>query len=531
MRQHQVDHERRGETGRPPPGRPSPTTVHVLGRALEPEVGLGEARFVPTVRRPARLEGSVSTQQLGLRRVALVLDFVAIGLAMIAAGVAHYALRVRFEVFKDPPPLEQYMLLAWLTIPMMLGLSALIGLHRQFERPFQPLALLWDLLRLHAWSLIGIALLVFLTQIPLNRSLVALFLLLTFTFMCSTRFVLQEWRRRTHRSGAGRAHLLLVSNDPALVSLIANAAAGEPLAPTLIGTLACSPAQPGSDVAGVPALGHVENIRRVLHDRTVDEVIVAASRMTPEQFGAVAAACEELGTPIRQLILPEHLDGRGFGLERQYGLPFLTFSTSERSTEALAIKRTIDVLGSAAALLVLAPLLLAIAGLILLAMGRPILFRQERIGYRGRRFRMLKFRSMVRDAERQRDALAGLNEVDGPAFKITADPRVTPLGRFLRKYSLDELPQLFNVIGGSMSLVGPRPLPVPEQQLISGPMRRRLSMKPGITGLWQISGRSDVSFEQWMQWDLEYLDRWSNLLDLKILLLTIPAVIAGKGAK
>ena len=131
---------------------------------------------------------------------------------------------------------------------------------------------------------------------------------------------------------------------------------------------------------------------------------------------------------------------------------------------------------------------------ILTTMGRPVLFSQERIGYHGRRFLMHKFRSMVNDAEKQRDALNGMNEMKGPVFMIARDPRITPLGRFLRKYSLDELPQLINVFSGTMSLVGPRPLPVAEQQQISGPMRRRLSMKPGCTGLWQVSGRSNLSF-------------------------------------
>jgi lipopolysaccharide/colanic/teichoic acid biosynthesis glycosyltransferase len=164
-------------------------------------------------------------------------------------------------------------------------------------------------------------------------------------------------------------------------------------------------------------------------------------------------------------------------------------------------------------------------------MGRPILYSQDRIGYRGRRFRMLKFRSMVPDAEQQRDELTAMNEMDGPVFKIAGDPRITPLGRLLRRFSLDELPQLLNVFVGSMSLVGPRPLPVAEQQQISGAMRRRLSMRPGITGLWQVSGRNDLQFEQWMQKDLEYLDNWSNLQDLKLLLLTIPAVLGGRGAR
>jgi lipopolysaccharide/colanic/teichoic acid biosynthesis glycosyltransferase len=144
---------------------------------------------------------------------------------------------------------------------------------------------------------------------------------------------------------------------------------------------------------------------------------------------------------------------------------------------------------------------------------------------------MHKFRSMVNGAELQREALAAQNEMRGPVFKISTDPRITPFGRFIRKYSLDETPQLLNVLGGSMSLVGPRPLPVKEQQQVSGPMRRRLSMKPGITGLWQVSGRNNLSFEEWMKLDLEYLDNWSNLEDIRLLLATLPAVAAGRGAK
>jgi lipopolysaccharide/colanic/teichoic acid biosynthesis glycosyltransferase len=144
---------------------------------------------------------------------------------------------------------------------------------------------------------------------------------------------------------------------------------------------------------------------------------------------------------------------------------------------------------------------------------------------------MHKFRSMIVDAEARKQQLQAINEMGGPVFKVTADPRVTPLGQLLRKYSLDELPQFFNVLGGTMSLVGPRPLPVAEQQQISGPMRRRLSMKPGITGLWQVSGRNDLSFEEWMKMDLQYLDNWSNVEDLRLLVLTLPAVVAGRGAR
>jgi lipopolysaccharide/colanic/teichoic acid biosynthesis glycosyltransferase len=153
------------------------------------------------------------------------------------------------------------------------------------------------------------------------------------------------------------------------------------------------------------------------------------------------------------------------------------------------------------------------------------------VGLHGRRFKMWKFRTMVENAETMKLQLEALNEVDGPAFKLTRDPRVTRLGAFLRRTSLDELPQLFNVLEGSMSLVGPRPLPESEQQRIRGAQRRRLSMKPGITGLWQVSGRSNVSFADWMRMDQAYVDRWSLWMDLRLLLATLPAVLRRKGAK
>jgi lipopolysaccharide/colanic/teichoic acid biosynthesis glycosyltransferase len=163
-------------------------------------------------------------------------------------------------------------------------------------------------------------------------------------------------------------------------------------------------------------------------------------------------------------------------------------------------------------------------------MGRPVLFGQGRAGLHGRRFRMLKFRTMVKDAEARQAELMAANQMSGPVFKIDRDPRITRLGRLLRRTSLDELPQLFNVLSGSMSLIGPRPLPTKEQEQIRGWHRRRLSMKPGITGLWQVSGRSQIDFEDWMRLDLRYIDEWSLTLDLVILLRTVPAVLTSRGA-
>jgi exopolysaccharide biosynthesis polyprenyl glycosylphosphotransferase len=194
-------------------------------------------------------------------------------------------------------------------------------------------------------------------------------------------------------------------------------------------------------------------------------------------------------------------------------------------------KRLIDVWGSIALLLLLTPLLFVVALLIKLDSPGPVLFKQERVGLNKRRFLLIKFRTMADGAEKGQATLETLNEADGPVFKIKNDPRVTNIGRFLRRYSLDELPQLFNVLKGEMSLVGPRPLPVRDIERIDLQWhKRRLSMKPGLTCFWQVSGRSDVSFDHWVRMDLQYIDNWSLPLDLKILLKTIPAVLRGSGA-
>jgi exopolysaccharide biosynthesis polyprenyl glycosylphosphotransferase len=197
----------------------------------------------------------------------------------------------------------------------------------------------------------------------------------------------------------------------------------------------------------------------------------------------------------------------------------------------LLLKRVLDVGGSLVLLILLAPLFLVVAVLIKLTSPGPVLFAQQRVGLNKRHFTMFKFRTMVARAEDDQENLLHLNEMTGPVFKIKNDPRITPLGRILRKTSIDELPQLFNVVKGDMSLVGPRAMSVRDYQFFSEDwQRRRFSVPPGITCLWQIQGRNAVPFEQWMVLDMQYIDGWSLWLDLKILALTIPAVFRGSGA-
>jgi lipopolysaccharide/colanic/teichoic acid biosynthesis glycosyltransferase len=196
------------------------------------------------------------------------------------------------------------------------------------------------------------------------------------------------------------------------------------------------------------------------------------------------------------------------------------------------LKRLLDVAGSMLLLVMLSPILAAICAGVWISMGRPVFYSWRVVGLGGRPFTGHKFRTMVRDADRMKAALAAQNEMKGPVFKIGNDPRVTPLGRILRKLSLDELPQLWSVLKGDMSLVGPRPPLQSEWPHFEEWQRRKLSVKPGMTCLWQIRGRNEINdFDEWVRLDLEYIDNWSLGLDLKILLLTVPAVVRGRGAR
>jgi exopolysaccharide biosynthesis polyprenyl glycosylphosphotransferase len=281
-------------------------------------------------------------------------------------------------------------------------------------------------------------------------------------------------------------------------------------------------------VGSRPVLGTVDDIERILHGRIVDEVAICLTARDAALVEPITRLCEEEGRIVRiplgelGMTLPggrvEEFDG-GLVLSLVYG--------PDRAL-ALAGKRLLDVGLGALALVVLAPVIAIIALTVRAVDGGPVLFRQTRVGLNGRSFELRKIRTMLPDAEGQLDDLRARNEIRGPAFKLANDPRLTRTGRILRATSLDELPQIWNVLRGEMSLVGPRPpLPreVAEYDLWH---RRRLSMKPGITGLWQVEGRHEANFDRWVELDLAYIDRWSLWLDVKIMARTIPAMFQGR---
>jgi exopolysaccharide biosynthesis polyprenyl glycosylphosphotransferase len=276
-----------------------------------------------------------------------------------------------------------------------------------------------------------------------------------------------------------------------------------------------------------------EALIAALHRHSVGRVVLAFSRMDLDKVQKAIAACEAEGVEawlstefIQTSIARPSFSSLG-------SRSMLVFRSTPEISWALFLKNLADRLGAAIGLIVLSPVFLAVAIGIRLTSPGPVVFRQQRAGLHGQPFTMLKFRTMSNDAEQRKADLMELNEMEGPVFKIENDPRVTPLGRFLRRTSIDEFPQLWNVLRGEMSLVGPRPLPVGEVAMFESTVhRRRLSMKPGLTCLWQIRGRSSVTnFNDWVRMDLEYIDNWSLFLDLFIVLRTIPTVLLGIGAK
>jgi exopolysaccharide biosynthesis polyprenyl glycosylphosphotransferase len=280
-----------------------------------------------------------------------------------------------------------------------------------------------------------------------------------------------------------------------------------------------------------PILGDLEKLDVVLRDYQADGVVFVVPRTMIPNVEPAVNLCAEIGVPYWIAgDLFSHETGR-IEVETVGGWPLVVYEPTKLRRLDVALKRLFDVTFSVVGLFVCAPVLLVTAVLILGTSGPPVFFRQERCGANGRRFQMLKFRTMQPDAESHRAELAACNEMTGPVFKIADDPRVTPIGRYLRKYCVDELPQLMNVLLGDMSVVGPRP-PLPDEVVQYGPpQRRRLSMKPGLTGTWQVSGpkRNQMPFEAWVAMDLDYIDRWSFTRDVELILRTIPAVFRGTG--
>ena len=367
-----------------------------------------------------------------------------------------------------------------------------------------------------------------------NNLIILLFWPITTLLGIASRVVLRVMLMKFRKSGHNCRHVVLVGTNPRTLEFAKRIERRPELGYRIAGFISENGEHPGDSVGEKGdwrILAHLSGFKGFLEKGTVDEVMVGLPlKENFKEIYEVILLCRDLGVVVR--VLPDLADVKAFAgsqVELFDGDCVVTFFR-ENLLWQLFVKRALDLVVSSVMLVMLSPLLLGVALIIRFTSPGPALFFQERLGMNKRKFRLIKFRSMGVDAEARKKDLAALNEQDGPAFKIKNDPRITPIGRFIRKTSIDELPQLINVLKGEMSLVGPRP-PLPtEVDQYEWVYRRRLSIKPGLTCLWQVSGRNNIPFARWMELDREYIENWSIWLDLKILCKTVPVVLFGHGA-
>jgi exopolysaccharide biosynthesis polyprenyl glycosylphosphotransferase len=444
-------------------------------------------------------------------------------LFVLALWLAHF---IRWQLSAaevwDRPVVQPFSEFAWLYLIIAPGAPLILELQGFYRRPLFCSRWLtaWVLLKSCVWVTFGVIGVLFLFQMNLARLVIIFFGAISYLLV----FLSEELLRWAYRSKFAdwqfRKRVLLVGarkdTDRTRAELEAKVEEGL----EIVGELDLNEAT-------------IDQLVKQLHEKSPNSVILNAKHTFFGQIEKAIQACEVEG--VEAWLVADFFQTQisRTTFDEFYGRPVLVFRSVPEAPWQGIFKHLLDLILAFVLLLILGIPMILFAILIRLTSPGPVLFRQQRCGLNGRPFTMLKFRSMVSDAEQRKQELAALNEMGGPVFKLTNDPRVTPIGRFLRRWSIDEWPQFINVLCGEMSLVGPRPLPVDEVERFDDPShRRRLSVRPGLTCLWQVSGRNEVrDFKDWVRLDLEYIDHWSLWLDLKILWRTIPAVLTGTGAK
>ena len=358
------------------------------------------------------------------------------------------------------------------------------------------------------------------------------FLSISVPTLIASRLALRWWLKHVRVRGRNLRHLLIAGTN-SRAQEFARTIEGRPdLGYRLLGFVDDEWFGPALDHGAPGIVTNIEEFRSYLRNHVVDEVVLALPiKSFYSRTDKLITFCREQGILVRVLSDFFEFASNMTRVDQFESNRVVTFYNSPIGGMSVVAKRMLDIALSSVLLLLFSPLLLLVSLLVKLDSSGLAFFPQERVGLNKHRFRMFKFRTMVADAEQLQARLESQNEVSGPVFKIKRDPRITRLGKFLRKTSIDELPQLINVLKGDMSLVGPRPLPVRDYEGFDKDwQRRRFSVRPGITCLWQVSGRSGIAFDEWMDLDMKYIDEWSLWLDMKILAKTIPAVVKGSGA-
>lgn len=363
-----------------------------------------------------------------------------------------------------------------------------------------------------------------------SRLLILIFVFMNFFMLLIEKWIVYFLVDRLALSREAVINLVLVGDGDRAQNFIHRVAAHPEEGVNVIGLVSWDRSLVGTQIYGLPIIESAVNLDKILAEHAVDEVVVVNIGQNLDKLQVIAVLCEEVGVRISLVADLLNLSISKTVFRHMAGIPLLSYTTTPIDEWGLFFKRMLDIVASATMMVALFPVFSIVAVAIKVTSPGPVVFGQTRSGQSGRLFKLYKFRSMVVDAEDKLAELTDLNEMDGPVFKIRRDPRITKVGRFIRRTSIDELPQLYNVLKGEMSLVGPRP-PLPEEvEKYERWQRRRLSVRPGITCIWQVSGRNQIDFDEWMRLDLQYIDNWSLSLDIKILVRTFAAVLTAKGA-
>ncbi len=415
-------------------------------------------------------------------------------------------------------------------IPMWLILLSLSGAYKDFRTRafYKDLAII---IKAGLLSVIVLGNIVFITKLQFtSRLYIGIFTLTTASCLMIEKRLMTFLLDYMHEHGFNQINLLVVGTGKRAQNFIRILKEHSNWGLRIVGLIDDEHEMYGKEIEGYRVLGRIQDIPFILHRKVIDRVIFVVPRLWLHRLDDVILACEREG--ISTSITMDLFDLRIAEMRQTNfsGIPLLEIETIRAKEWQLLFKRTADIFLSLFFMIILSPIILITMIVIKLESKGPLLFSQIRSGVNGRKFKLYKFRSMIVGAEMKKKHIEKMNEMDGPVFKIKHDPRITKIGRFIRKFSIDELPQLLNVLKGDMSIVGPRPpLPV-EVQMYELWQRRRLSLKPGLTCIWQVSGRNNINFERWMEMDLEYIDNWSLWMDFKIIFKTIFVVLFGYGA-
>ncbi len=465
-----------------------------------------------------------------IRKIQISLD---IGITLVSFLAAVFFRNYIVAYLSPIGPLTPYLCLLYIILPLWVILLYYYGAYQSI-RVKTLLQTLEPVLKTVFIGGVFLMTILFVFKLQsISRALILIFLAFNVLLLVVERFSVFLFLRYIRKHGYNTRSVLIVGTGDRAKGFAESVLNHNEWGSKIVGFVDTGSSKSGSEILGHKVVGVIDDLPDILSKNQVDEVVfVVPKKNSLDMIDEAVASCEEIGVRVRiacdffkrGAYVRTHLDTLD-------DWPLLSFSSTPHYGEVFVAKRVFDFVFSSIVLLLTFPVLFIIALAVKFTSRGPVFFRQQRNGLNGRNFELLKFRTMVDNADGIKSQLAHLNELSGPAFKVKNDPRITSLGRFLRKFSLDEFPQFINVLKGDMSVVGPRPLISTDAERYVYSQRRRLSVRPGLTCLWQVNGRHKVAdFKDWVRLDLEYIDNWSLGLDIQIILKTIPVVLKGTGA-